>query len=737
MEKNDYKERRYHGFEISKGIDDIRNYADFKHFMRDYMTVSGLYVAGHDQKPIFKNRRYNPFKDLPLLHREELRLDVDGRYPQMTASGRVVFSHRMITHWIADVIKVNDDTWEGDISYLHPNPNYFKYTSIRIEVQRNIYDSAKKANVTFYNAKTSWQCTYSFKSKYFHPLMFEYDFAEGSEPLLSINTHIHSTHPATLPEEDLTIEMVYRRTGFDVSTTQGDLVPLSLAGADENWSDQELHDAMKVYWSHFADAPQWSVWVFFAERHKYWPYAAGMMFDGIGPNHRQGAAIFTDSAYYDYAEGAPSNQVEKENWKKRYRFFVACHEIGHCLNLAHSWEKEKILPFGTSWVTLTADTSSTSFMNYPWYYPNGEIAYLLNNNSESDFFSNFEYRFDDDELLFIRHAPISFVQPGNANWWDNHGFGNVKTTAQPILTLEVRANRENPAFEFMEPVVLELKLKNESNRPVVLDENLLSRHDSMTIIIKKDGKPARQFIPYARYDFLAKTNVLESGAADYESLFLSSGINGWDLAEPGYYTIQVCLHLNNIDVISNPFRMRITPPLEREEEWLAQDFFSEDVGRILTFGGSQVLTAGINTLKEVSNRLKNRKVAYHARMSFAQSIASPYKRLELRKEDKPLMSASAAGGRIVVSKPDVKTAKKEFSAALTTNANEAAESLGHINYKWYTDHYSDWLTDQGETAKATEVQDNLLKTLKKRGVIKPVLQDIASRRDGFKKKIKK
>lgn len=98
------------------------------------------------------------------------------------------------------------------------------------------------------------------------------------------------------------------------------------------------------------------------------------------------------------------------------------------------------------------------------------------------------------------------------------------------------------------------------------------------------------------------------GSSFYESLFISAGQNGWDLAEPGNYLIQIALHSHDEeqDIISNPLHLRIAPPHGYDEELLAQDFFSEDVGRILTFNGSQILTTANDTLREVAERLGER-----------------------------------------------------------------------------------------------------------------------------------
>ena len=78
------------------------------------------------------------------------------------------------------------------------------------------------------------------------------------------------------------------------------------------------------------------------------------------------------------------------------------------------------------------------------------------------------YRFSDSELLFMRHAPERFVEMGNAEWFDHHGFEQIDPPPEPKFKLELRANRSKAVFEFMEPVMLELKLTNVSGGPQLI-----------------------------------------------------------------------------------------------------------------------------------------------------------------------------------------------------------------------------------------------------------------------------
>jgi len=653
------------------------------------------------------------------LFREELRLDIDGRFPQMTASGTIRPGLSTSIHWIARLTPAGANVWTGVIWYKDGNAAAFPYTQVRITVVRSLFPHQRTATVKFSGGGAPLRRSiYRFRSPHYHHVEFEFDCATGVTPVTSIETCAHPNRPPSIPCQTLTIEEAFLRAGFQVTKSGGDsVVPLAGAGPDARWSDMEMHDAMQTYWSRFANQAQWSLWAFFASLHESGTGLGGVMFDDIGPNHRQGTAIFNDS----FIKNAPPGDPNPAAWVRRMRFWTACHEMGHGFNLAHSWQKSLGAPYGSPWIPLADEPEARSFMNYPYNVAGGQTA----------FFSDFEYRFSDGELLFMRHAPARFVEMGNADWFDHHGFEQARVSPEPTFHLDVRANRSKPEFEFLEPIVLELKLRNISAGPQLIDENLLSNLERLTLVVKKRGKPARLYIPYARYCRSAKPVVLPPGEARYDSVFVSAGQNGFDLAEPGWYTIQAALHLDEEDVTSEPFHLRIAPPTGYDEEYLAQDFFSDDVGRILAFDGSRFLATGNGVLREVAERLSTRRVALHAQVALGSALARAAKVLDLGNGKRELTSAKAAGGQIGAASADPKEAHAQLQAALFTQEPLAAESLGHVDYKYYADRYSDWLADEGDTREAARVQDELYKTLAERRVLDRVLREIRDRKESY------
>lgn len=664
-----------------------------------------------------------PGPGLPYwLLREEFRLDVDGRYPQMQASGTLLIGTTTRVHWIASLEKVRSYRWTGQIWYKDGNASALPHSDVEIKATPAFYASQRKATVTFTGGGAAPRTqTYRFASPYFHPVEFEFDAEEGTTAVTSIDTCAHPNRPASLTCETLNIDEVFRRAGFDVrSSGGGGVVPSEATGSNQTWSDMEMHDAMQAYWSRFNDAAQWSMWVLFAKQHDSGPNLGGVMFDDIGPNHRQGTAVFNDS----FVAKPPQNDAAPDAWVERMKFWTACHEMGHAFNLAHSWQKSHPPTWGTPWIPLNNEPEARSFMNYPYNVAGGQSA----------FYADFEYRFSDMELLFMRHAPAAFVQMGNADWFDDHGFRQAAITPEPTFKLEVRVNRDKPVFEFLEPVMLELKLTNISGRAQLVDKHLLAESDDMTVILKRQGKPARQWAPFARYCMEAETAVVKDGESLYEPLFAAAGINGWDLAEPGVYQVQISLHMEDEDIVSNSLTLRIAPPRDWDEEYLAQDFFSEDVGRVLTFDGTRVLETAKETLHEVSAKLSDRRVALHAQVALGNPLAQDYKRLELGGRAQGMTTARDAEGKIAVDGQKTREARSLLAAALTKHPQTSAETLGHIDYRYYAERFSDWLHDEGDNAAAARVQGALHKTLSKRGVIAPVLEKIKAREASFAKK---
>jgi hypothetical protein len=629
------------------------------------------------------------------LVREQLNLDVDGRYPQRVVSGTIKSLLNSRLHWIARLKQTGPNQWAGPIFYKKGTASLLTQTSVKVAVI-GVAPATRVAKVTYSGPGGIVTRTYKYSRAWFRTVEFEYDCQQGQVATTKIQTHAHPNRPASLPSEELSLEDAYTRAGFRVTKSGGDtIVPTTGAGADAQWSDQEMHDAMQLHWSRFQNAAQWALWVFWARQHVSGTSLGGVMFDDIGPNHRQGTAIFNES----FIAAPPPGDPNPAAWVKRMLFWTAAHEMGHAFNLAHSWQKS----LGTPWIPLADEPEARSFMNYPFRVSGGQ----------STFFSNFAYRFSNPELLFMRHAPEQFVQMGNADWFDNHGFEQAETTPEADFALTVRMNRDKPQLAFMEPAIVELKLENVSGRPQIIEAGRMASMDAVTLIVKRKDRPAKQWKPFAHYCVEPGFQTLEPGASLYESLFIAAGTSGWLIDEPGTYLVQAALHLNDRDVVSNPLYIRVTPPRSFDEEAVAQDMFTDSVARIVNFGGSQVLDDGNDALREVAERLDDaHPAAIHARYALGspQVLAT-----------KQVVAADSAEGNghgaiaIKSSKPK-KEGRELVGSALEADMQAAAETFGHIGFRRRVEAYADALARQDQKAEAKAVRKQMATTLRKRGV---------------------
>ena len=353
------------------------------------------------------------------LIRTTVRVDVDRYNPQNRISIEVSrLFPRSTAHAIAEVTSdtcsgFNRRTVRAKIVYRDGNASLIPGHSVTFTARRTTGFGYGQYSLVLSGGITPRTYNLSFQSRYFDPIEFEVDRVSNAGTIVTTyDTASHPNRPAGLPNETISLATTYQRAGFDMKMSPNTSnIPTSGAGANSTWSDTEMHNAMVTYWSRFANRPQWAMWVLYAARHDQGRGLGGVMFDDIGSNHRQGTAIFTDSFIQDVPAGDPNAAA----WRNRMQFWTAVHEMGHAFNLAHAWQKALGVPQGAPgdpWIPLANEPESRSFMNYPFRVSGGQSA----------FFSDFRFRFSDDELVFMRHAPRRFVQMGNSNWFENHGF---------------------------------------------------------------------------------------------------------------------------------------------------------------------------------------------------------------------------------------------------------------------------------------------------------------------------
>lgn len=550
----------------------------------------------------------------------------------------------------------------------------------------------------------------SFQSDKFDDVEFEVDrVANAGTIVTAYDTSTHPNRPADLPAETLSLATVYERAGFGVTMSPNTtVIPTSGANANGTWSDAEMHNAMVTYWSRFADKPQWAMWVLYAAQHDQGASLGGVMFDDIGDNHRQGTAIFTDS----FIQDAPAGDPNAPAWRNRMQFWTAVHEMGHGFNLAHSWQKALGTPNapGDPWIPLANEPEARSFMNYPYNVAGGENA----------FFSDFRFRFSDDELVFMRHAPRRFVQMGNSDWFVNHGFEAPNALRQTgNWELAIRPNRDVNAYQFLEPVTMELKLTNTSPDVVMQDPDLLEDGHHVTVFIQREGGSTRQWRPMVTHCHQGHAEKLEPGESIYGAHMVSNATSGWMIDEPGFYKLQAAVDMGGEIIVSNVLRLYVAPPQSSEEAMLAPDYFTEDVARVLNFGGAPILNKAEDTLRHMVDVCADHPATSHARVALSSPSLRDFKVLETG-SDRSKLGISTLG------KKTSQAAKTQIDALLK-KPEAAADTIGHIRYFGQLRKLAEALEDAGAQDEAVNVMERSIAVMKARGILGKVI-DNAERR---------
>lgn len=317
----------------------------------------------------------------------------------------------------------------------------------------------------------------------------------------------------------------------------------------------------------------------------------GIMFDSGDELPRQGSAVFEKEIENFYPTDAARKTIQ-----------TTVHELGHALNLAHRFERE------------VGRADSLSFMAYASRYRGG--------GHEQEFWQHFDFRFDADELAFLRHGPRSAVIPGGHDfhtvaYWSEGNGGYVPYLPEEQLTfvtLEIRGptgTSDRVLFDFLQPVFLEVVLTNVSGESLELGDFLLDpKSGVLDIVVRRvqsggGGQPPAFWVPLiqrcrADIDAMAAErpallDTVANGQSMSRNLNLTFGAAGFAFAEPGEYDVQAVISLlneqdeRNYIVPSNVLRVRIGHPHSRQDEEDALVMLREDVGTFLMLGGSRIL----------------------------------------------------------------------------------------------------------------------------------------------------
>ena len=651
------------------------------------------------------------------------KISVPGSPPKVTRVYRESWIvHRPTMKTVGNKVEITGKVtfWKG----THP-PNTLKITMAT--PQSGVTPSCLVTLTRPGGQAAVYNCTK--KSDSFRSLNLEIDVCKSvnAPPMRPTwNTDGHPIKPAGLPARVLTIEEAYREAGVQVKIRPGSTVIDDSDAEFETWSDAELHNAMETYFSQIGGSwPKWEMWGILAGAYEE-PSVGGIMFDaaatfggaGKAPE-RQGFAVFRKHEWFDnLVDGTPANADQAASMRQFLYTWV--HEAGHAFNFLHSWDKNR--PDALSW------------MNYDWRYDN--------QNGANSFWSNFMFRFDDEELIHLRHGDRSAVIMGGDPWASGGHLeappGAEYLAAPPGAMASVEGEqpvelliRSKEYFEFMEPVAIELRLRNLfSDMPITLDSRLHPEYGGIVIYIRRpDGRiveyaPVMCKLAYTSPKQLQPLFPDEQPGSDRysEEVLISYGRYGFYFDEPGEYYVRA-LYQGGGDLLipSNVHRLRVGSPLTRQLDRTAQDYFSYEVGMNLYLDGSRSthLEKGFDLLREMSEEHKDSLLGAKLAMTVANGLTQPFFQLEKTGEEKVTVKLSQAY------KAEPKEALKLTDAAVDVFQKTRQKAL-NLSYRQLVSQRVDSLVALDRQKQAVRELGDLEQHLRNLGANAPVLDQISN-----------
>lgn len=374
----------------------------------------------------------------------------------------------------------------------------------------------------------------------------------------------------------------------------GNIIPAG-SGADAMWSDAELHAAMVNHFSIWEDTTQWRVWLLVAQLHEKGPQLLGIMFDLEG-KQRQGCAVF----HHGIGGTTPE--------KLRAQLYTYVHELGHCFNLLHSWQKIGAIPSAPNRL------DALSWMNYDWKYPPG------GDDGAGAFWSAFPFQFDDLELAHLRHAFINNIIMSGNKFRVGSALEDPEAFSRPLvdnsgLKLDIRSRNK---FLLGEPVVVEIKLSATDFRGVKVHSHLHPNEGFVQIGIQKPSGQVVVYEPLMEH-FIAQdiTTLTTDKPSIYESAFISYGKGGLYFDQTGVYKLRALYYsLDGSLITSDTLNIRVMTPHSSTDEEVADLFLGKEQGTLLYLLGSdsESLKNGNNAFDTVLNEYDDHALAVYAKL---------------------------------------------------------------------------------------------------------------------------
>lgn len=564
------------------------------------VPVHPLPVGPHVPGPIALKKRPVSGRYEGVLggFRIELRVDVDRTRPMNRVSGdfyqvsgaTTSYFGSFIVHSVVLTVTATTVTVRGTGTFT------FAASAPVVQVtipRRTVFQPQAAASLQFLTAGGSPGALYTcaFVSIYFRTLNLETDsVSDVTTPVFgSYNT---GALPSGGSSRSLSVVSAYAEAGVQMVPTAGsNVINIASAGANATWSNAELHAAMVSHFTLYQNLPQWAVWQLVARLHDLGSGLYGIMFDQEG-KHRQGCAVFHEGI------GGITNE------KLRLQLYTYVHELGHCFNLLHSWQKSYANP------PLPNRPNALSWMNYPWNYPLGGAA---------AFWSNFAFQFDNEEIIHLRHAFRNNIIMGGSNFTSGSALGKdvLPDLVRDDSGLRLKISTHQESFALGEPVVLQIELGTTASVPRKVHSWLHPNFGMVKVVIQKPNGEVVAYEPLIDHLVGGREAFISGNETLKDSAYIGYGKGGFYFGQPGHYLIRAVYAAGDgSEILSDLIRVRVRYPVTAADASLADLFMGCDQGTLLYLLGSdsEFLRNGNAAFDEVLDRHGKSPMANYARL---------------------------------------------------------------------------------------------------------------------------
>lgn len=564
----------------------------------------------------------------------DLRVDVDGVRPMRRVSGDFIAisgaTHTYFGSFIVNSVTVTNTAAGEVIRGLGSFTFHASAPVVQVTIpRRTLFQPAAPATVQFFTTANAPGATYvcNYASAYFRTLTLQTETV-SNVPGPVFSSYNTGSLPSGGAARNLSVVSAYAEAGVQMSpVASGPIINLAEAGPDHLWSDAELLASMQLHFARFSTAPHWDMWQAVCWEHEIGPGLYGIMFDS---QRRQGCAVF-----YDGIGGTTTD-------KRRLQLYTHVHELGHCFNLMHSWQKSLARPPGVN------NPAALSWMNYPWNFPGGANA----------FWNAFPFQYVDEELVHIRHAFRNTVIPGGNPFTIGAEEIDPAVMADPVQDLsglDFAITPVQPTCMLGEPVVLSLRLRSFDRRGRTVHANLHPSTSGVSIAIGRPDGRAVRFEPLVDHLMSAEPQTLAADDQLTETAYIGYGKGGLYFDQPGLYRVRAIYHApDGSAVMSNVATVRVRHPSNAEDNDVADLMIGDEQGALLALMGSDsdALAAGRTALETVMNKHAKHPMANYVRFVMGTNAARTFKTID-----------SGAPGRVKVRKPDLATAATLLAGA--------------------------------------------------------------------------